>query len=533
MLRKFGYLFFFLVFAFITCAQKKSTDLYKLSDKAFKTGKYDEALKINIEALKLAEQKNNCSEIAYANLQVGKMHYYTRDKIRGLSFFQKGLAISDSCNIDSLKHAASYNIGTVYTEMGKIDSALYYLEFSKNILEKEKNYKGLSKVNAVIAEIYLQQTIDPAKAEKYINKAEEYALLSKDKTWIAFAVMKKGLLAQIRNDHEKAINYFKTALKFYDTIDVAEGRLYAMRYMLTSMAKSGHRETNDYMGRYIELKDSVYRAEGATKVAEYKTLYETEKKETENKLLQKQNQLNQVEINSKNKAIISLIIGVLLILIIVLWRLSIINLKKKNRELEAAQAIQQEKERISRDLHDNVGGQLSYVLFSLDGIEHEDKEKRLLLKNNINESIRNVISNLRETIWAINDEFVTINDLSDKLKVYARGMFRNTETKVFFNEDIKENVQLKSLIGLNLYRICQEIINNTFKHAKATELKIDIIMHEKITITISDNGIGFDQAEKKAESFGLSNISARATEAGILFKLKTEINKGVTYILMV
>jgi signal transduction histidine kinase len=105
--------------------------------------------------------------------------------------------------------------------------------------------------------------------------------------------------------------------------------------------------------------------------------------------------------------------------------------------LEAAQAIQKEKERISRDLHDNVGGQLSYVLYSLDGINTDDKSKRTEITGNVNESVRNVISNLRETIWAINDEAISINDFSDKLKVYVRSMFRNTETKISFTENIQ------------------------------------------------------------------------------------------------
>ncbi|MEO6303170.1 MAG: histidine kinase [Bacteroidia bacterium] len=513
--------------------QKNIKELYKISSESFKNGKYDAALIANIQALKIAEQNNDCPQIAFAYMQIGKMHYYTRDKKLALSFFFKSLEVIDSCHVDTLKHIAYHNIGSMYTETGKTDSALFFLESSKALLEKTNNYSALSKVNAVIAEIYMQQIIDFDKAEKYINKAEKYGELSDDKTWLAFAVMKKGILYEMRKDYPKAIQAYKTALSQYEKTGPLEGKLYAMRYMLNSMSLSGHPETNAYIGRYIDLKDSVYRAEGAAKIAEYKTLYETEKKETENKLLQQENKLNQTEINSKNKAILSLIISVLLIVIIVLWRLSVINLKKKNRDLEAAQAIQKEKERISRDLHDNVGGQLSYVLFSLNGIENEDKQKRLLLTNNINESIRNVISNLRETIWAINDEFVTINDLSDKLKVYARGMFRNTETNINFNEQISENVQLKSLIGLNLYRICQEVINNTFKHSKANELKIDIILNEKIMIIISDNGIGFDIKKTSNEGFGLSNIRSRAAEAGIILELNTGINKGVTYKLVV
>ncbi|MES2133358.1 MAG: ATP-binding protein [Bacteroidota bacterium] len=517
----------------LSSAQNTIQELYKISDEGFKTGKYDDALIANIKALKLAEQNKDCPQIAYAYLQIGKMQYYNKENRQALGYFLKGLRVIDSCNLDSLRHKAYHNIGSMYTELSKIDSALIFLEKSKSILEKTDNYASLSKVNAVMAELYMLKIKDYNQAEKLIVKAEEYAVLSKDKKWIAFALMKRGILYKLKKDYSKALISYKAALKNYEEMDAAEGKLYSIKNILDVMSLTGNPEANDYLFKYIALKDSVFKQEGAAKMAEYKARYETEKKESENKLLQQQNKLNQVEIDSKNKAIISLLAGVLLIIIIVFWRLSVINLKKKNRELEATKAIQKEKERISRDLHDNVGGQLSYVLYSLDGINTENQEKREELISNINGSVKNVISNLRETIWAISDESISVNDFSDKLKVYARTIFKNTKTKIIFNERVTNNVELSSLVGLNLYRICQEVINNAFKYAQAAELKVDIESNDRVTIIISDNGKGFDIKEKSSEGFGLSNIKARAGEFGITIDLETEINKGVVYTLVV
>ncbi len=250
-------------------------------------------------------------------------------------------------------------------------------------------------------------------------------------------------------------------------------------------------------------------------------------------MLQQDNLLKQSKIDERNKTIIALVIGILLIVFIVIWRINIINLKKKQKELEATQAIQKEKERISRDLHDNVGGQLSYVLYSLDGINTDDKSKRTEITGNVNESVRNVISNLRETIWAINDEAISINDFSDKLKVYVRSMFRNTETKISFTENILIDTQLNSLVGLNLYRICQEIINNAFKHSKATELIVNIKSENKVIVEIFDNGVGFDLESVEKDGFGLANIKSRASEVGITLELESKRNDGVKYKLLV
>jgi signal transduction histidine kinase len=169
----------------------------------------------------------------------------------------------------------------------------------------------------------------------------------------------------------------------------------------------------------------------------------------------------------------------------------------------------------------------------LDGIAQEDEKKRTELASNITESVRNVIGNLRETIWAINDETISISDFSDRLKVYVRMMFRNTETKIEFTEQIREDIKVNSVTGLNLYRICQEIINNAFKHAGAGLLKVDLNVRDRITVVIQDDGKGFDPEKLSEEGFGLSNIKARAAEAGISLDLKTGIREGVTYTLIV
>jgi signal transduction histidine kinase len=203
---------------------------------------------------------------------------------------------------------------------------------------------------------------------------------------------------------------------------------------------------------------------------------------------------------------------------------------KKLAVVEMQQKIQKEKERISRDLHDNVGGQLSYVLFSLDGIAEEEKEKRREITSNVNDSIRNVISNLRETIWAINDEHISINDFSDKFKVYAKNMFRHTNTQIEFAELIEQNKKLDSLTGLNLFRICQEIINNIFKHAAANKVIVSISSADKISIEISDDGKGFDCKETQG-GFGLQNIAVRAKDAGIIINCSSEIGEGTVYTL--
>lgn len=528
---------FLLLISFFLCSnyiigQSTISELYKKSYEQFKIGKYDDALITNIRALKLAEKSKSCDQIAFAYLQVGKMHYYNKERRQALFYFFKSKSLADSCKIDSIQHIINHNIGAMYVELRITDSALFFLNKSNDILKLTDKYSDLSKVNAVIADLYLINTKDYVNAEFYIKEAENYAEKSQNKTWIAFAKMKRGILLERLKKYDAALDTLNSALKLYNQIGAIEGRLYAMWIIMDVMVATNNPNSRIAISKYISIKDSIYRAEGANKIAEYKTIYETEKKEQENKLLQQENNLNQAKLETRNRTIIILVFAIILIVVIVVWRINANKLKKKQLELEASEKLQKEKERISRDLHDNVGGQLSYVLYSLDDIDNTDTTKRTAIKTNINESVRSVIQNLRETIWAINDESLTINDLSDKLKVYSRSMFKNSNTKIIFSENIQSDIILNSLVGLNLYRICQEIINNAFKYSNASELKITINSYEKISIIISDNGVGFN-LNNQSEGFGLKNINSRAQEIGASVTINTNKNQGVTYTIVV
>lgn len=241
------------------------------------------------------------------------------------------------------------------------------------------------------------------------------------------------------------------------------------------------------------------------------------------------------EKNEQNRLILLIvIIAFLLFVAVALWLFNRNNLRKKQHELQMLQNLQDDKERIARDLHDNVGGQLSYIIYSLDGINDEDSEKRHEVTDSINQSVKSVIGSLRETIWAISDANISIQDFSDKLKVFAKNMFKHSKTKINFTENIKTERELNALLGLNLYRICQEILNNAFKYANADEVKINVqCKKEKLFITIHDNGIGFDVTQKCNEHYGLQNIKKRADEFGISLSLETEIGKGTRYALKV
>ncbi len=500
---------------------------------SLKTGQFADAINYFFRCLKYDEKNKDLKAIAIDYNNIGVALNDKKDYASANYYLKKSLAIKQKLK-DTLGIINVYlNMGNVFIGQKKYPHALVWLNKALQIIDSKQNITELAQINNNLGVCYMHLK-EHEKAIAFLQQSINQRKSINSDDGIAASLGNIGFVYFEQKDYKNAMKYYLESEKLAIISGEIDIQQTATKILVQCYLNLGQNNASlQAFSKFVTLNDSFYNLNSAKQIAEVQTKYETEKKETENKLLLQKDELNRSEIEIKNKTIIGLLVGVLLIIITIFWRVSVINLKKKNRELETAQALQKEKERISRDLHDNVGGQLSYVLYSLDGIANDDKNTRIELSKNINESVRGVISNLRETIWAINDESIAINDFSDKLKVYARNIFKNTQTKIIFNEQIEKNVELNSLVGLNLYRICQEIINNAFKHAKAAELKVDINVNEKITVMISDNGVGFDIKKQNGDGFGLSNIKSRAHEVGIKLDLKAKLNKGVVYTLVV
>jgi len=506
---------------------------------SLKTRKLDQALSYFYKCLAFDEKVADVRSIASDYNNIALVFIDKKDLGSAQKYLQKTIEIRRKLQDTAGLVKASINLGIVYTDKQKPQEVLSLLspilkivsikdfpdESSQILNNMAVAYKNLKQYNQALEfsnkalEIRKKYQINKDMPALLSNIGAIYLELKKYSLAIKFAKQGQELASQA-----KQIDIEKNAV-----IILVESYL---RLNQSAIAL-------EYFNKLNSLNEVFYNIQTAKQVAELQTQFETEKKENENKLLQQENDIKQLElmaqqakISYQNFAIAALIASLLLVVILVMWRFNIINLRKKEQELLAAQKVQQEKERISRDLHDNVGGQLSFVLYSLDGLMSQNEAKRMDVSQSIQGSVRQVISNLRETIWAINDEQISIQDFSDKLKVYARNMFRHSEIELIFEEKIEQTISMNSLTGLNLFRICQEVINNAFKHSQAKRFQISIFSNEKIRVHLADNGIGFNPNNEN-NGFGLTNIKKRAAETDISILVQTEPKQGVSYTFIV
>jgi two-component system, sensor histidine kinase LadS len=193
----------------------------------------------------------------------------------------------------------------------------------------------------------------------------------------------------------------------------------------------------------------------------------------------------------------------------------------------------EEKERIARDLHDNVGAQLAFMITSLLHISRQAEQQPVVSGKAQADQLRGVVGyareairTLRETIWAIHQERFTLDEFEDRLNQYVNRYVQQAdglEVEVRIEGDTTQ--PLTSVQVLNLFRIVQEALSNVVKHARATRATVQLRTHADGTfhLTIQDNGQGLPTLHGDAEPldrhYGIRNMKRRAEELGGQFRI--------------
>jgi signal transduction histidine kinase len=463
-----------------------------------------------------------------------------KDFVSAITYSQRALSLKKELKDTAGLLKTYLNIGSIYDGKKDYVEAVKQLSVALKLADPKKNIFDYAKIINNMGTFY-SCLRDYKNATLYLNKSLEIKKQLGDRSGEASTLGNLGGLYYNQQNYGKAAEYYAQSEKIAVETGDLEYQKNAHR-TLTECYIRLNKNTNALTSfqKLMLIQDSLYNATSIKQATEIQVKYETEKKEQENKLLQQQNDIktlenenNQQKLKVRNQTILILIGAFIVALIIVFWQISLARIKKQKRELETEKKLQQDRERISRDLHDNVGGQLSYVLFSLEANEEVSADKRKEKAANLSTAIRSVTGNLRETIWALNNEKLSLEKLSDKLKTYTKNMFSYSSTKIKFEEHIENDTELNPAFALNLFRICQEVVNNAFKYAQATELKISIHKNDKTTITISDNGIGFIEENNGAETFGLTNLKSRVLEINADLRIITKPGTGTTVTLIV
>lgn len=188
------------------------------------------------------------------------------------------------------------------------------------------------------------------------------------------------------------------------------------------------------------------------------------------------------------------------------------------------------REKISSDLHDEIGSTLSSIsLFSLaaqkDSSFISDKVENIL--NRINENSVQAIQAMNDIVWAINTSNDSLKDLVFRMRAFASDIMDSSEWVIHFDYDeILEKEELGMMQRHNVYMIFKEAINNSIKYSSGENFLVRIRKKNKVFLfEFIDDGVGFDPNMTNSPSMGgngLINMERRAREMNAGFKLITD-----------
>jgi signal transduction histidine kinase len=521
---------------------KKVNDLKRLSKlyrmygvHLYFSGKYDKALEQYFNSLKICEELNYHKGIVDTYNEIGNLYRKNNQLQKAKDILLKALTIAYQIN-DSVNIAKTHNnIGVVYETQNELEQSVIEYTFALNIYEKYNDTIGLSYSHENIGAIYLIQK-KYNDAEMHFIKSYQYRKNKNMDQASVISLHYLGVLYERLNDIKKAKNYFNLCYELATKINYPDLRQRALLSLSDLYQKNNDfKKALIFYKQSIAIKDSIFNVNQTQQIAEMQALFEVDKKEKENLILIKQNEIEKQ--NSRNKSNMIIFISVLSFIIFATSILYILRKKELNKiqtQLRINEAEQSQRVRISQDLHDNVGTQLSYVVSHLEMLKNESNTNESNSKKieSIEDMSRNAIQTLRETVWALNNENITIEEFSDKLKSHITKLNRIFDhIRMEIKEDFQYNAILSPSIALHLFRICQESLSNAIKHSCSNHICIQIgnNSNHKFKLKIIDNGIGFNPENIDTKGhYGLSNMKQRASEIGASFVIISHENKGTT-----
>ncbi len=534
-------------------------------------------------ALKIRKLRNDKLGIAKINLNLANVYNKENNKQQALKNYLEGVDFFEKANNQQIVAATKANIGMLFNDLKNYPKAKVYLNEAIVYQEKNQLEEGLSTSYLSMGNVYLKLK-DTATSIKYYEKCIASSKKSGNNLSLSSALNNLGSIKSQQKKSAEAIEIFNKSKALRDTLNlktdesilslaiakehIMYGRFNEANKVLYQLKKQySHSKNFDnnlfevyhffilsygylkipdsveyYSNLTYKMQDSVIKINVNKQTNELEAKYQTAKKE---KLILQQ----EAEAKNKEIIIIDLVVlaGFLMIVGFLIYRQQKLKNFQQTQEFQLKTAIarvetqnklQTQRLNISRDLHDNIGAQLTFIISSVDAIKYafdiQNPKLNTKLKT-ISDFTKTTIIELRDTIWAMNSNEITFDDLRSRILNFigkAQEASENIEFN-FFIDGTLNDYKFSSVKGMNIYRTIQEAINNAMKYAACTKINVTAKFENNILkIVILDNGKGFDVANSE-QGNGLQNMKKRMDEINADFEIKSELNSGTSVIITI
>tara|TARA_E500000318_G_scaffold103489_1_gene108560 strand:- start:384 stop:2294 length:1911 start_codon:yes stop_codon:yes gene_type:complete len=509
---------------------------------------FDKAVDFQLKALENFKEGKDSLWIAGSYLNLGNRFKLIEEPDLSLEYYLKAMEMYKVMGNQYMLITSYNSAASAYIVKKEFNTAFEYAK---------KAYDGFGSMGAILDQAYPVTNMALASwgLENY-DEAEQYyyqaiALQEERGELLALYFLKNDLANVLLKQGEKikaeelALKTYKEAeqIDFIPAIDVLSKTL-----SLVYEEKPDFKKAYVYHQKHKAARDSLYFSEKAKEVLNLKEKYESEQKE--NEILRQKNELVEGELVLKNRNSMLMgsgaLLAILLIVGFVIFREQKVKAKNFAREtaLEKAMAearaqenLKEQRLRIARDLHDNIGSQLTYLTSITDSAKRGIDKGEVFLMEKLTQMKQFslvTISELRDTIWAMNKDEISLEDIKERTQQLAATVHEATDDKVRMKvEGRPDHKVLNAFVGMNLFRIIQESVNNAVKHSGSEQIQVRFTdIDEKVQIEIEDFGQGFDTLQS-SNGNGLQIMKNRAEKAGIDFKQESIIGKSTKVTLQV
>jgi two-component system, NarL family, sensor kinase len=537
-------------------------------------GRYDTSLVLNLKSVEIAQAFGDPERLGACLGNTGASYMSLKDYERAIEYFIQTIDIYEKLGDRNKLSTIHRNLAVVYRETGQYKKAREYGERALVFAREENNifsitgslinlsvvYSTLGQVDKSIAllnearALAIQSNNDysiliialnlndaynrTGKFEATKALCEEALTLAKkldDRESLAIALRGLGMYYFNAGDADKAEGFARQSLEQASKYDFTEeiGQAYSLLAEI-SILKKDFKQNIFYSFKSDSMRNVLLNESIARNIQELEAKYESQKKEEQINDLKQEAEIKDLSIRQNrllNFILVGSLVSVFVIALLarrayqqkkkILERDNSINQSRiaeleKEKQLLASEAVikgqDEERGRLAKDLHDGLGGLLSGVKFSLTNMKSNvilDSDSALVFERSL-DMLDHSISELRRVAHNMMPEVLVKFGLSEALKSYCASVSESQLFKIDF-QSIGMDSRLSSNTEIFIYRIVQELLNNAAKHAKATQVLVQLARQNgEISITVEDDGVGFDTANiKKATGAGWANIQSR------------------------
>ncbi|WP_298154310.1 tetratricopeptide repeat protein [Flavobacterium sp.] len=510
-------------------------------------GRYDLAIKNLLDAAKYVDTtKYRYIKVSLFN-NVSELYRTIGDNTKAEGMVRKALHLALSAKQDNPEGllTAYALLSSLLVESGKNTEAEKYISAGLQLADAE--HLGGFRFELLKSKITLAMAKNQiTEAKKLIGEALLLAKEYKKNTYEKYPVNTNlARIYLLEGQSAKAIRLLNELLGEATQIDRKDDIAEIYNELSQAYETTGdYKKAIHHHKLYVAYKDSILGREKQQFFKDAQVKYETAIKEKQ--LAESKVALLKKSTESKKKTTTIIMLAALAFFLMVLsyliYRQQKLKVGQQQKEYQLREAIslietqnklQEQRLSISRDLHDNIGAQLTFIISSVDNVKFGFNLQNTKLNeklDSISDFTKSTIVELRDTIWAMNHSEISFEELRSRIFNFlekAKSAQSNIDYRFHLDESLK-HLSFSSLQGINLYRTIQEAVNNAMKYAHASKIVIEAKSERNTTIIeIRDNGIGFDMAESNAGN-GLGNMKKRMKEIGAKFDIKSELNEGTT-----